>query len=114
MCARTATAHEGARSLEQALGEAPTLSALLDSHRQAAACYALVEPLLPSGLASQLRPGPLQDGVWTVFAAGSASASKTRQLLPRLLGRLQDSRSDVSEVRVKVVPVADSSPHSPR
>ena len=98
----------------EALAGAPTLSALLDSHRHARACHSLVEPLLPSGLASQLGPGPLQDGVWTIFAAGPSSAAKARQLLPRLLGRLQESRADVREVKVKVVPAAAGASHSPR
>lgn len=98
-----------ARSLSQALQEAPTVAQVLAGHREAQACYALIEPLLPSGLASQLRPGPLQDGTWTLFAAGNASAAKARQLLPRLAERLQAVRGDVNEVKVKIVPLGQSS-----
>ena len=97
------------RSLAEALRGVPTVAGVLAGHREAAACYALVEPLLPSGLASQLRPGPLQEGTWTLFAAGNASAAKTRQLLPRLLERLQAVRADVQAVKVKIVPLPEAS-----
>lgn len=96
------------RSLSEALQLAPTIASVLASHKEAAACYALIEPLLPAGLASQLRPGPLQDGTWTLFAAGNASAAKVRQLLPRLAQRLQAARGDVREVKVKIVPRQDT------
>ena len=99
-----------ARSLSQALQEAPTVASALASHREARACYALIEPLLPSGLASQLRPGPLVEGTWTLFAAGNASAAKTRQLLPRLAEHLQAVRTDVRAVKVKIVPREDAQP----
>ncbi|MFM7533224.1 MAG: hypothetical protein ACKO5J_12235, partial [Rubrivivax sp.] len=81
---------------------------VLAGHRDAQACYALIEPLLPSGLASQLRAGPLQEGTWTIFAAGNASAAKARQLLPRLADRLREVRSDVQAVKVKIVPREES------
>ena len=95
------------RSLSEALQAAPTVASVLAGHRDAQACYALIEPLLPSGLATQLRPGPLQDGTWTLFAAGNASAAKARQLLPRLAERLHAVRGDVQAVKVKIVPRAD-------
>ena len=102
--ARRQAAPPPARSLSEALQAAPTVAGVLAGHRDAQVCYALIEPLLPSGLASQLRPGPLQDGTWTIFAAGNASAAKVRQLLPRLAERLQAARSDVQAVKVKIVP----------
>ncbi len=102
-----------ARSLSEALQAAPTVAGVLAGHREAQACYALIEPLLPSGLASQLRPGPLQDGTWTLFAAGNASAAKVRQLLPRLAERLQASRGDVKVVKVKIVPRQEDSTRQP-
>ncbi|MEN9419445.1 MAG: hypothetical protein RI988_3065 [Pseudomonadota bacterium] len=97
------------RSLADALEATPTVAGVLAGHREAAACYVLIEPLLPSGLASQLRPGPLQEGTWTLFAAGNASAAKARQLLPRLLERLQAVRADVQAVKVKIVPLPEAS-----
>ena len=97
-----------ARSLSEALQAAPTVASVLAGHRDAQACYALIEPLLPSGLASQLRAGPLQEGTWTIFAAGNASAAKARQLLPRLADRLREVRSDVQAVKVKIVPREES------
>ena len=85
------------------MDETPTLAGLLASHAQAHRCFEVVLPLLPSGLASQLRAGPVEGGVWTLFAAGPASAAKARQLLPALRERLQAGHG-VREVKVKVVP----------
>ena len=93
----------GARLLAEALDDTPTLAGLLAGHAQASRCFETVLPLLPSGLATQLRAGPVEGGVWTLFAAGPASAAKARQLLPALRDRLQ-AEHRVNEVKVKVVP----------
>ena len=49
-----------------------------------------------------LKPGPVDESGWTLLAANTAVAAKTRQLAPRLQQSLQDQGWQVSAVRIKV------------
>ncbi len=93
-----------ARSAAQALSDSHTLSGLLASHRRAQGCYASVRALLPGTLQSQVRAGPIDGGVWTLFASHASAAAKLRQVLPTLLAALAMREPDITEIRVKVRP----------
>jgi Dna[CI] antecedent, DciA len=95
-----------ARAVGQVLENTPSLAGLLGGHRRAQACYAQVSALLPPPLATQVRPGPIDGGVWTLFAAHGGAAAKLRQALPTLLGALASADPPITEIRVKVLPPA--------
>jgi Dna[CI] antecedent, DciA len=93
-----------ARPVGQVLENTPSLAGLLGGHRRAQACYAQVSALLPPPLATQVRPGPIDGGVWTLFAAHGGAAAKLRQALPTLLDALASADPPITEIRVKVLP----------
>jgi hypothetical protein len=94
----------GTRSLAEALQGHATLGALLGSWRTAQQCMQTAQPIIGSGLAGLLRPGPLQEGVWVLLADSGPAAAKARQLLPRIAAALQTRGLPVTEVKVRVSP----------
>jgi Dna[CI] antecedent, DciA len=95
-----------ARPVGQVLESTPSLAGLLGGHRRAQACYARVAHLLPPPLGTQVRPGPIDGGVWTLFAAHGGAAAKLRQALPTLLAAVAHEDPPITEIRVKVLPPA--------
>jgi len=95
----------------QALQEHPTLAGLLQGHRQSQQWWAEVSRTL-GPLAAQVRPGPIEQGCWTLLAAHGSAAAKLRQWVPLLIEQLQAQGHEVREVRVKVA--AGAAPYSPR
>jgi hypothetical protein len=93
-----------ALSLAEALQSHATLGALLGSWRTAQECMQVARPTLGPGLATLVRPGPLQEGRWVLLADNGTAASKARQLLPRVQAALQAKGLPVSEVQVRVSP----------
>lgn len=75
--------------------------------------FTAVEPLLPSGLAAHVRPGPLDEEGWSLLAANAAVAAKLRQLAPRLAHALVEAGLGVAAIRIKVLPRDDASPRAP-
>ena len=84
-------------------GSAP-LAGLLAGHRQSQACYQQILPRLPTALRPLVRPGPIDEGCWTLFAEHAAAASKLRQLLPLLLEAVTAQEQRVRELKVKILP----------
>ncbi len=95
----------------QALQDHPTLAGLLQGHRQSQQWWAEVSGAL-GPLAHQVRPGPIEEGCWTLLAAHGSAAAKLRQWVPILIERLQAQGHAVREVRVKVT--ALPAPYSPK
>lgn len=104
-----------ARSVSEALVASDTLTSLLGSHRRANACMALVSASLAPALRGQMRPGPVEDGTWTILANHGGAAAKLRQALPTLLEALAAGGENITEIRVKVLPLgANPDPYSPK
>lgn len=89
-------------SLQEAVGAAPTLAQLRERAEASQRCLALVRPLLPAGLRSQVRPGPWGDGEWCLLVGSAAAAAKLRQLLPAMRDALHENGAQVSAIRIKV------------
>lgn len=93
--------------LGAALDRSEPLGSLLRRVQESNARYAAVRPLLPAGLASLVRPGPLDDSHWALLVPSGAAAAKLRQCLPTIAAALQaQGWADVS-MRVKVVAFTD-------
>jgi len=87
----------------QALQANATLAQLLAGHRQSQAWFETVRPLL-GPLASQVRPGPIDEYSWTLLASHGSAGAKLRQALPGLLERLREQGASVQDIKVKVAP----------
>lgn len=90
------------RSIAAALDDSATLSGLLASHQRSRALFAAAQAGLPPMLLSQVRPGPIDEGAWTVFASTNGAAAKLRQCLPRMLDEVRAKDPRITEIRVKV------------
>ncbi|WP_439586602.1 hypothetical protein [Hydrogenophaga sp.] len=89
-------------SLEQAVGAAPTLSALRERIRESRWCLDQVQHLIPSNLRPHVLPGPLQDQEWCLLVASASASTKLRQLLPALQLTLTQRGAQVNAIRIKV------------
>lgn len=89
-------------SLEQAVGEAPSLAALQERIRVSQHCLQLVRPLIPSTLRQHVKAGPIQDNEWCILVGSAAASTKLRQLLPSMLQVLTQSGAQVNAIRIKV------------
>ena len=88
--------------MSDALSQSAPLASLLERVRDSNARFAVVRADLPGMLASQVSPGPLDDGGWTLLARNGAAASKLKQCLPRLQERLREHGWAEVSIRVKV------------
>jgi hypothetical protein len=89
-------------SLEQAVGAAPTLSALRERIRESRWCLDQVQHLIPQNLLPQVSPGPLQDQEWCLLVTSGSASTKLRQLLPLLQRTLTQRGAQVNAIRIKV------------
>lgn len=86
----------------EALAQSAPLARLRELLRESNARFAAIAPLLPPGLASQVRAGPVAVEGWTLLAANASVAAKLRQLLPRLETALKDNGLQSSVIRIRV------------
>ncbi len=91
-----------------ALGRSETLSGLLRRVQDSNARYATVRSVLPEGLASLVRPGPLDDSTWALLVPSGAAAAKLRQCLPALVQSLKASGWSEVSIRIKVLSTAST------
>ena len=90
--------------IADALRSNTALGRLSERMRQSNEVFAAVCPLLPPGLAAQVRAGPIDDAGWSALCANAGVAAKLRQLVPRLEQHLQEAGLGVASIRVKVQP----------
>ena len=89
-------------SLEQAVGEEPTLALLQERIRASKKCLEAVTALIPVPLRSQVQPGPLENGEWCLLVSSAAASTKLRQLVPSMRQRLRQSGMEVTSIRLKI------------
>ena len=95
-----------AATLAVALQRSEALTGLLQRMQQSRARREAIGDLLPPGLQSDVRAGPLDDSAWVLLVAHAAAAAKVRQLLPALQARLAERGWPTPPVRIKVLPRA--------
>jgi len=99
---RTAPQRHTMLSLEQAVGEAPSLAALQERIRASQHCLNTVRPLIPATLRQHVKAGPIQDNEWCLLVSSAAASTKMRQLLPAMQQVLTQNGAQVNAIRIKV------------
>ena len=92
-------------ALREALQDSVTLAPLLAQARISREWFEHCRPVLGAALASQLRPGPVEEGVWTLLADSGQAAAKARHLVPRVLEAVMARGASLNGVRIKVSPL---------
>ena len=89
-------------SLGSALAASDTLTSLGVRLLESQERFEAIAPLLPAGLAAELRPGPIDDEGWSVLVSNAAVAAKVRHLLPRWNEALRARSFRDLPIRVRV------------
>ena len=89
-------------TLMQAAQESPTMARLTALSQESVARLKAIQPLIPSGLQSCIKPGPIDGPVWCLIMSNNASAAKIRQLLPDIEALLRRQGWEVTSIRLKV------------
>ena|SRR5258706_15304225 len=92
----------GTLPLSDALDRSEPLARLLQRLRESRERFDAVSTLLPPGLRESVRPGPVDDDGWSLFAAHASAAAKLRQLLPRLENELRLRGWQATPIKVRV------------
>jgi len=92
----------GTWALGSALDQSQPLVRLLQRLQESQARFAAIREHLPEPLRDAVRPGPLDDGGWSLLVQSGAAASKLRQLLPELEAALLHQGWQVKPIRIKV------------
>lgn len=91
-----------ARNLRSYLSDSSTLQALTRHAQYLATLQRAWNEIAPVSLAAVSTVGALQQQTLVVFAANGAVASKLRQQLPSLLGKIQKRGYEVTAIRIDV------------
>ena len=86
---------------QAALGSS-VLGPLVRQAREAQACLAQLESVLPPALLALVESGPLENGQWTLLVRHSAAAAKIRQWVPALAAHVRSKGWPVQQIAVKV------------
>lgn len=78
------------------------LARLTELTRDSVARLKAIEPLIPSGLRTCIKAGPIDGPVWCLIVNNNATAAKIRQLLPALESHLRVKGWEVNSIRLKV------------
>lgn len=89
-------------SLEQAVGEAPSLAALQERIQASQRCLQQVSALIPATLRQHVKAGPIQENEWCILVGSASASTKLRQLLPAMLQVLAQNGAQVNAIRIKV------------
>ena len=90
--------------LAEALGRSAALTSLRARLADSDARFEAIRAAVPAGLLPHLRPGPVDDGGWSLLAANAAVASKLRQLQPRLEETLRTAGWATPTIRIRILP----------
>jgi len=88
--------------LSEALQRSAPLAQLRARLQDSADRFEAIRSALPSALARQVRPGPVDEEGWSLLVANAAVAAKLRQLKPRLEDLLREQGWQVSSIRIRI------------
>lgn len=86
----------------EALARSAPLARLRELLRESNARFAVIAPLLPAALVTQVRPGPVSEEGWALLVANTAVAAKLRQFTPRLEAALKAQGWPEGSIRIRV------------
>ena len=90
--------------LSDALQRSEPLTGLLARLAESRARFEAIGAVLPAGLRTTVRPGPIDDEGWALLADHGAAAAKLRQLLPRLDMVLRAKGWKPTPIKVRIQP----------
>ena len=93
----------GAVSALQAAQSAPSLAHLAKLGQESIDRLKAIEFLIPEGLRTAVKAGPIDEKNWCLLVSSNAAAAKIRQLVPRLEARLRDEGWKVTSIRLKIL-----------
>ena len=86
-----------------AIEQSVSLAGLLQLHKQSAHYLSCIQSVLPPGLATQIKAGPIDQDGWCLLVQHNAAGAKLRQLLPAISAHLRAQGHPVHQIRVKVM-----------
>lgn len=89
-------------TVQQAAEGSPTLARLAELARESGERLRAIESLLPAGLRSAVKAGPIEGTGWCLLVEGNAAAAKLRQVLPALQAQLCGLGWEVTAIRIRV------------
>ena len=89
-------------TLLQATQESPTLARLAELATDSVARLKAIQPLIPTGLQTSVKAGPIDGPVWCLILDNNATAAKIRQLLPAIESLLRAKGWEINSIRLKV------------
>jgi hypothetical protein len=89
-------------TLAGAIAGNDSLAGLAARLRESNRRFEAIAPLLPDGLARELRPGPIDEEGWSLLASNAAVAAKLRHHLPRLTEELRSRAFRELPIRVRL------------
>ncbi len=96
------TSSTAAKTLRDAASESPVLVKLGALIAQSSQFLKDIQHLIPQGLRSAVKAGPLDDESWCVVVSSPTVASKLRHLLPDIEQHLRNTHCSQVTVRIKV------------
>lgn len=89
-------------TLAQAAHDSPTLARLAELARESSERLRAIESLIPAGLRSAVKAGPVEGTAWCLLVDSPAAAAKLRQMLPALQNGLQARGWGPCAIRLKI------------
>lgn len=89
-------------TLLEATRDSPTLARLAELAMDSTARLQSIQALIPAGLRSAVRAGPIDGPTWCLILDNNAVAAKIRQLLPAMEAHLRSKGWEVNSIRLKV------------
>ncbi len=87
----------------QAVQNSPALGQLAALIKDSSARLKAIESLIPEGMRSAVKAGPIDGESWCLLVNGSAAAAKLRQLTPLIQARLLGKGWKVTSIRLKIL-----------
>jgi hypothetical protein len=91
------------QGIADALAHSEPLVLLSRRIRESQDRLAAIAPLLPEGLRSHVRAGPIDEAGWTLLTDNNAVSAKLRQMVPALEAHLRTRGWDGPPLRVKLL-----------
>ncbi|MDO5072816.1 Protein of uncharacterised function (DUF721) [Neisseria animaloris] len=63
-----------------------------------------LKQIMPANLRAYFQVACIEDGCLIILAANNMASSRLRMIVPSLLPQIQNLKSDITDVRIKVVP----------
>jgi len=88
--------------LADALQSSEPLARLAQRLKESRRRFDCIAAVLPSPLAAQAKPGPVDEHGWTLLALTPGAAAKLRQLVPLFEAQLTGAGHPALPIRIKV------------